>query len=525
MATATLRVRVRDPRLALALLSLPSLLIAIDISVLSVALPTMAADLRPSPTELLWMNDIYGFMVGGTMITMGAVGDRVGQRRLIVLCSAVFAAASAVAAFSTGPWMVIAARAVMGVAGAAIMPASMALIRRLFPDPKRSVSAMGAYMTCFLVGMAVAPVVGGVMIEYWWWGSVFLLGVPVMLLTLVAAPRLLPEFRTPTAGRVDLRSAALCLASILLVVAALKMIVNSGWSWRPAFFAVAGLGLGAVFVRRQHRLDDPLVDLSLLRRPGVARVMWVLFLTALIMGGTSIFSAFYLQSALRLSPLRAALWLVPSMIAMIAASNLGPWLGRRVPPSRIVQGSLMVMTAGFLAYTMIPQGRPGILAVVGGGVLATAGVGAAFPFLMNDVISHAPPERAGSAASLAQTANEIGIAMGLVVLGSIGTVVYRSRLTSSTGHADGSWVDGFREAGSQPDTALLRHVQEAFISGFRAVGIFGVAVMAIVLLLRLTRSRPGAAGNAEAVSDRAGGVRSGGGAAHEGRAEGKGRSS
>lgn len=490
-ASTTTGAPARSPRLALALLSLPSLLIAIDISVLGVALPRMAADLHPSPTELLWMNDIYGFMVGGTMITMGSIGDRIGRRRLIVICAAVFAVASAAAAFSTGPWMVIVTRAVMGVAGAAIMPASMALIGRLFPDPKRSVSAMGAYMTCFLVGMAVAPLVGGVMIEYWWWGSVFLLGVPVMLLTLVAAPRLLPESRTPDAGRLDLPSAALCLSSILLVVAALKMIVSSGWSWQPVVAGVVGAGLGAVFVRRQHTLDDPLVDLSLLRRPGAARVMWVLFLTALLMGGTSIFWAFYLQSAQELSPLRAALWLVPSTIAMIVASNLGPWLGRHIPPSRVVLGGLLMMAVGFLSYALIPAGRSGILAVVCGAVLATAGVGAAFPFLMNDVISHAPQERAGSAASLAQTANEIGIAMGLVVLGSIGTVVYRSRLTASTGHADGSWVDGFRAAGSRHDAALLHHVQDAFTSGFRVVGMFGVAVMVVVLVLHLARSRLG----------------------------------
>jgi DHA2 family multidrug resistance protein-like MFS transporter len=480
----------RSPYLALALLSLPSLLIAIDISVLGVALPRMAADLRPSPTQLLWMNDIYGFMVGGTMITMGAIGDRIGRRRLIVICSAVFAIASAVAAFSSGPSMIILTRAVMGVAGAAIMPASMALIGRLFPDPKRSVSAMGAYMTCFLTGMAIAPLVGGVMIEYWWWGSVFLLGVPVMLLTLVAAPRLLPEFKAPVTGRIDLFSAGLCLASILLVAGALKLVVNSGWSWRPVAAAVLGIGLGAVFVRRQQTLDDPLVDLSLLRRPGVGRVMWVLFLTAMIMGGSSLFTAFYLQSAQGLSPLRAALWLLPSMIAMIAAANLGPFIGRRVAPSKVILGSLLVMIAGFGSYAVIPAGRSGIAAVVIGTVLTTAGIGAAFPFLMNDVISHAPQHRAGSAASLAQTANEIGIATGLVILGSIGTVVYRSRLSASTGHADGSWVDGSWVDGfRQADPVLLHHVRDAFISGFRAVGIFGVAVMVIVLLLRVVRAR------------------------------------
>ena len=488
----TVRGRTPGPRLALALLALPSLLIAIDISVLSVALPQMAADLDPSPTELLWMNDIYGFMVGGTMITMGAIGDRIGRRRLIVISSAIFTAASALAAFAVDPWMIIATRAIMGVAGAAIMPASMALIGRLFPDPKRSVAAMGAYMTCFLAGMAVAPLIGGVMLEHWWWGSVFLLGVPVMLLTMIAAPRLLPEFRAPSAGRLDLASAALCLASILLIVAALKLVVSDGWSWQPATAAAVGIALGAIFVRRQHTLEHPLVDLSLLRRPGVARTMWVLFLTALLMGGMSIFWGFYLQNTQGLSPLQSAMCLVPSMVAMMVSSNLGPWLGRRVAPARVILGGLLVMTAGFASYALVTSGPAGIAAMICGSVLATGGIGAVVPFLMNDVISRAPQERAGSAASFVQTANEIGIATGLVVMGSIGTVVYRSALTASTGAADGSWVDGFRQASGQADPVLLGHVRDAFTSGFQVVGLFGVAVMVIVVLLRLDRGRAAA---------------------------------
>lgn len=484
--------RFRRPGLALALLALPSLLIAIDISVLTVALPRMAADLHPSPSALLWMNDIYGFMVGGTMITMGAIGDRIGRRRLIVICSAVFAIASAVAAFSVAPWMVILTRAVMGVAGAAIMPASMALIGQIYPDPRKSVSAMGAYMTCFLTGMALAPLVGGLMLQYWWWGSVFLLGVPVMLVTLFAAPRLLPEFRSPSTTPLDLRSAALCLASILLVVYALKTVVAAGWSLLPVAAAVVGIGVGVVFVRRQRTLADPLIDLTLLRRPGVARVMWVLFLTALLMGGISLFIAFYLQSVQGLSPLAAALWLLPQTLAMIVASNLGPWLGRRLPVNRLVIGSLSVMTAGFVLYALSPAGRPGLIVVAVGTVLATAGIGAVFPFLMNDVISHAPPERAGSAASFAQTANEIGIATGLVVLGSIGTVVYRSRMTTGGGHTGGGWVDDF--AAGHHDPALLGQVKDAFTGGFHTAALVGVAVMVVVLLLRVIRPRATTAG-------------------------------
>jgi MFS transporter, DHA2 family, multidrug resistance protein len=472
-----------SPRVALALLALPSLLIAIDISVLNVALPRMTADLNPTPTELLWMNDIYGFMVGGTMITMGTVGDRIGRRKLIVLCAAVFALASAVAAFASEPWMIIATRAVMGVAGAAIMPASMALISRIYPDPKASVAAMGAYMTCFLTGMAVAPLIGGVLVEHWGWGSVFLMGVPVMLLTVFAAPRVLPEYRASDPGRLDLRSAALCLAAILLVVYALKSAVNSGVSL-PAV-AAAGLGvvLGVVFVRRQQRLTHPLVDLGLLRRPGVARTMWVLLLTAVVMGGISLFVTFYLQSVQGLTPLGAALWLLPQMASMMAASNLGPWLGRRVAPARLIAACMGMMTAGFALFAIVPDGAAGLAVLTCGTVLTTGGIGAAFPFLMNDVIAHAPADHAGSAASFTQTANEIGIAMGLVVLGTIGTVAYRHGM----GQSDGSWVDGLKQATTHP--AMLDDVRHAFTSGFHTAALACVGIMLVVLTLTIRRTR------------------------------------
>jgi DHA2 family multidrug resistance protein-like MFS transporter len=387
--------------------------------------------------------------------------------------------ASACAAFATEPWMIIATRAVMGVAGAAIMPASMALIGRIYPDPKASVAAMGAYMTCFLFGMAVAPLIGGVLVEHWGWGSVFLMGVPVMLLTVLAAPRVLPEFRASDPGRLDLRSAALCLAAILLVVYALKSAVNNGFSWSAVGAAAVGVVLGVVFVRRQNRLDHPLVDLGLLRRPGVTRTMWVLLLTAVVMGGTSLFVTFYLQSVQGLTPLTAAMWLLPQMFAMIVASNLGPWLGRRVAPSRLVAVCMAMMTAGFALFAIIPAGAAGLAVLTCGTVLTTGGIGAALPFLMNDVIAHAPQDRAGSAASFTQTANEIGIALGLVVLGSVGTVTYRNRM----GHTEGSWVDGLRQATDNP--TLLDHVRHAFTSGFHAAGATSVGIMLVVLLLTI----------------------------------------
>ncbi|TDP96515.1 MFS transporter [Labedaea rhizosphaerae] len=475
----------RHPKLALALLALPSLLIAIDISVLNVALPAMSADLRPSPVELLWMNDIYGFMVGGTMVTMGTIGDRIGRRKLIIICATIFALASAVAAFSSEPWMIIVTRAVMGIAGAAIMPASMALIGSIYPDPKARVAAMGAYMTCFLTGMAIAPLIGGLLVEHWWWGSVFLLGVPVMVVAVIAAPKFLPESRADEPGKLDLRSAALCLASILLVVYALKSFANNGFTATATGFAVVGIALGVVFVHRQGKLEHPLVDLGLLRRPGVGRTMVVLLLTALVMGGTSLFVSFYLQSVLGLSPLQSALVLVPQMVSMMIAGNLGPRLAHKFAPAKIVGVCTVLMLAGFTMFAVAPANTTGLLVMIAGTIVTTGGIGAAFPFLMNDVISHAPEDRAGSAASLAQTANELGIAIGLVVLGSVGTVVYRA----SMGTSDGSWVDGLRQAHDTGDSLLLSHVRESFVTGFHTACLAAVAIMVVVATLAIRAAR------------------------------------
>ena len=480
---------VTRPRLALVALALPSLLIAMDISLLTIALPRMAADLDASATELLWITDIYGLLVAGSMITMGAVGDRIGRRKLIMICAAVFAVASAGGAFATTALMVILARAVMGIAGSGIMPASMALIGVIYPDESRRTSAMGVYMTCFLVGMATAPFVGGLLLSQWWWGSAFLLGVPVMLVTLLLAPRLLPEFRSPTPGRLDLTSAALSIASVLLLVFALKKCVAAGPSVLVAVTVVAGLAAGWQFVRRQLGAAEPVVDVTLFRQPHLVRVMLALLLTALLMGGTSIYVALYLQNVRGLSPLESAVWLLPQMVAMIAASNVGPWLARHLARRTVVLGSLGVMTLGFVCYTMLPEGPAGLPVLALGTSLATAGIGAALPLLMDDVITSAPPERAGSAASLAQTCNELGIAVGLVILGSLGTVVYRA-LLDSPADAHGA-EDGIVRAVSlavpRDDDALLAAARTAFTGAFHVVGLTGVAVMVVVLLLTSRR--------------------------------------
>ncbi len=473
----------RRRRLALAALALPTLLVAVDISVMGVALPSIARDLKPSAAELLWITDSYNFLVAGSMLATGAIGDRIGRRRMILICAAIFALASAGGAFATTSLQVILARAVMGIAGSAIMPASMSLIGVLFTDPKRRVQAMGAYMTVFLVGMATAPFVGGVLLAHFWWGSVFLIGVPVMAVTMAIVPRLLPETRSPDAPRVDLLSTVQSLIAILGIVFALKTAVNDGVN--PAVWLAlgAGLVLAVLFLRRQRRLANPLLDLRLVTHRPTGRILAALFLTAMLMGGSSLFFTLYLQDVQGLTPLAAAWWTLPQILSMIVASNAGPWLNRRFRPTVVVASMLLLMTAGFLLFAGLPTTWPGRVLVAAGGALATFGIGAVFPLLMDRVISSAPPERAGAGAALAQLSNELGIAVGLSVLGSLGTLVYRGRLDRPGSPAQVSVVNGLTDAVARGDLHLLHDVRAAFTGAFNVVGLVGVAALMLVFVI------------------------------------------
>src|SRR3954453_9010405 len=244
--------------IGLAVIALPCLVYAMDLNVLNLALPAISADLAPSSTELLWIVDIYGFMVAGALITMGALGDRIGARRMLLIGAFAFAATSVLAAFATSAGMLIAARALLGLAGATLAPSTLSLIRTLFEDPRERTFAIGVWATSHSVGAAIGPLAGGAVLEFAWWGSVFLLGVPVMALTLLLGPRLLPEHREGETGRLDVRSAALSLAAVLAVVYGLKQLAVGGSL--PVVWVALGLVAGALFVRRQRRLEDPLID-------------------------------------------------------------------------------------------------------------------------------------------------------------------------------------------------------------------------------------------------------------------------
>jgi len=318
----------RHEWIGLAALALPCLLYSMDLEVLYLAVPSLAADLEPTSSQLLWISDIYGFLLAGLLLTMGTLGDRIGRRRLLLIGAAAFGAASIFAAFSQSAEMLIAARAVLGVAGATLAPSTLALISNMFLDPNQRAFAIGIWVTSFSAGAAVGPLAGGVLLEFFWWGSVFLLAVPVMALLLLLGPLLLPEFRDPEAGRPDLVSAGMSLAAVLAAIYGLKQIAQSGPGWSPAFFILAGLAIGLVFVRRQRKLADPLIDLGLFRVPAFNASLAANTLGIFVVAGVFLFVAQYLQLVLGFSPLVAGLWSLPSAGGLIAGSLLAAPLAR-----------------------------------------------------------------------------------------------------------------------------------------------------------------------------------------------------
>jgi DHA2 family multidrug resistance protein-like MFS transporter len=420
----------RKEWIGLAVISVACLLYVMDLSVLFLAVPSLTRDLEPSTTQLLWITDIYGFMVAGFLITMGTLGDRIGRRRVLMTGAAAFGAASMLAAFSTSPEMLIGSRALLGIAGATVAPSTLSLIRNMFHDPHQRMTAIGVWGTSFAVGGAIGPLVGGVLLEYFWWGSVFLINVPVMGLLLVLGPRLLPEFRDPTAGRIDLASVALSLGAVLPVIYGLKQLAENGLGTTPALSIAAGVVVGALFVRRQSRLDDPLIDLKLFRIPSFSVSVMSNTLTGFIAFGTFLFVAQYLQLVVGLSPLKAGLWSLPSSVAVITGSMLAPKVSRIVRPAFGVAGGLLLAAAGLGVLTLV-DGTSGLPAVITGTVVFSFGLGPVFILATDLIVGTAPAERAGAASAISETGAEFGGALGIALLGSIGTAAYRSGVTEA----------------------------------------------------------------------------------------------
>ncbi|MGW6057447.1 MFS transporter [Streptomyces sp. NPDC055189] len=483
---------------ALCVLMLPLMLVSMDVSVLYFAIPYISQDLAPSATQQLWILDMYGFVLAGLLITMGALGDRIGRRTMVLAGATVFGAASVAAAYAHSAELLIAVRALLGLGGAALMPSTLALIRNLFLDAKQRAKAVTVWTTVMTAGISLGPVVSGLLLEHFWWGSVFLINLPAMVLLLALVPFLVPDFKAPQQGRFDLLSAALSLAALLPVIYGIKELAQHGYEPLPALGITSGLVLGYAFVRRQKRSAHPMTDLGLLRQRTFGGPLFANMLAMFATVGMAVFLTQYLQSVLGKSPFEAALWsLVPgaSLIVMAPASAV---LAQRIDRAYVMGGGFLLSALGFLWLTQVHTDSALWTTLTAGAVYA-GGLIAAMTLANELAIGAAPPERAGSAAAVLESGQELGGALGMAILGSIGAAVYSrdmaDALPAGVPHADavretlGGATTVAAQLPSRTADTVLTAAREAFTHGMGFAALGAAIVMAAAGLFSVVRLR------------------------------------
>jgi MFS transporter, DHA2 family, multidrug resistance protein len=489
----------------LAVLALPCLVVSMDATLLHLALPQIATDLRVDGAQLLWIVDIYVFLGAGSLLTMGMVGDRLGRRRLLLVGAAAFAGASVLAACATSAALLLVARGLLGVAGATLMPSTLALIRSMFQDPVQRRQALGAWTASFAVGGLAGPVVGGLVLTYLPWSTVFLVAVPPMMLLLAVGRSVLPESRDPGPSRVDAVSAGASLAAVLSAVLGVKALAAGDAGPLPWIAVAASLGLGTAFVRRQRRQEAPVLDPGLIGRADVAAPLAVNALAFFVLYGTQYLTAQYVQLVLGLSPLAAGLWGLPGTVAFLIGSAAGPLATRRIPPATVVVAGLVVAATGFALLMLVGTGA-GLAAVVVGGVVSGFGLAPVYALSTEMVVTHAPSHRAGTVSAVQETGAELGGALGVALLGSVSLVLYRTDVAAGVAstpeavRADpGGTLAGHLAAAEElagRGAALADVARGAFTQSYVVAEGLGAAVLAAatvgfaVVLRRSPRTSP-----------------------------------
>lgn len=463
--------RSRSPSrwLALAVLTLPTFLIGLDLTVLHMATPSIVTDLRPSPTAQLWIVDSYGFAVAGLLLIMGNVGDRIGRRRLLMIGAAAFASASVLAAFAPSAEMLIGARALLGTAGATLMPSTLSLIRDLFTEDGERRRAIAVWMASLLTGTAMGPLIGALMLQAFWWGAVFLLAVPVMILLLAVGPILLPAGSQGSRSPLDWRSVALFLVAVLPTVYAVKRSASYGVDLLAVGSLAFGVFAAVVFVRRQRRLAAPLLDVALFSDGRFSTATATHLGSLLSLGGMQYLFAIYLQLGLGLAPTAAGLWTLPGAILGLLGAVAAPSLAQVLPPRLLMGGALLGGAVGMGVIALASSAGPARAAT--GFAIVSFVVGLVTTLTTDHIIAAAPPERAGMASGITETSAELGIALGVALLGSIATAVQTRGVAEPL------------TAGAPPV------VREAFIGGLQVSAVVAALILAVLAALTARQLR------------------------------------
>ncbi|KNY07199.1 MFS transporter [Microbacterium sp. GCS4] len=473
---------------ALVVLMLPVLLVSVDNTVLSFALPEISIALAPTGAEQLWIIDVYPLVLAGLLVTMGTLGDRFGRRRMLLIGATGFAVVSALAAFAPTAGLLIAARALLGFFGAMLMPSTLSLLRSIFLNRDQRRLAIAVWASAFSAGAALGPIVGGFLLEHFAWGSVFLIAVPVLIPLLICAPLLVPESRDPHPGRIDPISILLSMAAMIPVVYAIKSFAVDGPSLAAGAWALLGVVMGWLFVRRQLRAEIPMLDMALFRRGSFSGAILVNLLSVVALVGFLYFVSQHLQLVLGLSPMVAGLALVPGMVAMIVAGLSVVPISRRVAPHVLVPAGLVFSVIGYLLVAVSTEDH-GVAPLILAFVVLGIGIGAAETISNELILSSAPAAKAGAASAVSETAYELGAVLGTAVLGGLITAFYRGALVIPDGipadaaHAAAETLAGAYTAAAalpaQLGEALWAAASAAFGSGVLVTSLIGAALVVL----------------------------------------------
>ena len=488
----------------LAIIALPCLVYAMDLTVLNLALPVISLELRPSASQLLWIIDIYGFFLAGFLITMGTLGDRTGRRKLLMIGASAFLVTSVAAAFSKSTETLILMRALMGISAATFAPSTLSLIRNMFLDPQERGLAIAIWITSFSIGSVIGPFIGGLLLEYYWWGAGFLVAVPVMILLLALGPFLLPEYKDPNAGRLDIVSAVLSLCTVLLMIYGLKQLATYGLSVLPILSIVAGLFLGRIFIRRQTSIAYPLLDLGLFSNRRFTASLVAFGLSCLAMLGIYIYVTQYLELVLGMSPFWAGVYTMPWAAAFVVGSLITPRLSRSLPVKVIVVGGLALAAFG-IALLMLVTDSAGVVPLIAGTALTSLGLAPVFTLGNEIIVTAAPAERAGSASAISETCSEFCAALGIAVFGSLGNLFYRLGMSEKYPVAKldalspenltnlGNTLAASEKLSAPLKEAVVMHAKSVFVDSMHIAAFCGalLLVFASVLTAGILKTRSG----------------------------------
>ncbi|MER7345403.1 MFS transporter [Streptomyces aurantiacus] len=484
----------------LVVLCVSLLLVAVDATVLHVAVPAVTEDLKPGAMELLWIVDIYPLVCASLLILFGTLGDRVGRRRVLLLGYGLFGVASAVAALADTPHVLIAARALLGVGGAMIMPATLSILRQVFPDRRERALAIGIWSAVAAVGAACGPLLGGFLLEHFWWGSVFLINIPLMLVSLPVGRWLLPESTGRRNGPWDVVGALMAAGGLFGLVLGVKRL-GSGESpfGATTLLAVAvGGGLLVAFVRRQRRRRYPLVDLAMFTRPAFSTSVGCIVLAMLALVGLELIAAQYLQLVLGLSPLETGLRLLPLTIAAMAAGLAGSRMLQRFGPRAMVATGFALTALAVAALTAM-GGEDNAPLMLTGFVLLGFGLETTLFGAYESMLSEAPQTQAGGAAAIGETSYQLGAGIGIALLGSVMNAAYAPGLSSVRGvpaadsaaasHSLGEAYEVASRLGGAQGDALRAAARDSFVHGLHVTLLVsaGLLLLGALAALRLPR--------------------------------------